>query len=180
MFLRPGRQGLFAAVYVFELYNWVLLFSAGFALSVALLAWRRREAPGARSLLVLELFVAQWCVATALDAAAVSEDLKFFWCKVAYVGIVGAPLCFLHFALSLGQFSPTRRRVILMAASVAATCACAALTPAFAFWKSARSSSSLFAAAPRPLDAASRAQRCPSSPGPARPSRNRPRQPEFL
>jgi diguanylate cyclase (GGDEF)-like protein/PAS domain S-box-containing protein len=88
---------------VFTPFAAVLHLAALISGSVAFLAFRRRNTPGAGSLTLLMLSVAEWALASSLEAAAIGEANKLFWSKVEYLGAVSTPIIFLIFTLAYNQ-----------------------------------------------------------------------------
>ena len=67
---------------------------------VVAVAWRRRQAVGAREVALLMVAVGWWLLANAFEASALSLPAKIAWSVVAYPGIQGAPVAFLLFVFS--------------------------------------------------------------------------------
>ncbi len=100
----------------FQLYLLILLVTIGLALVVAMVAWRRRETPGAAPLALIMLAVAVWAGLNLLEQAVVGFQSKLFFGKADYLGIASVPPLWLIFALSycgLNRFL-TRRNLILL------------------------------------------------------------------
>lgn len=76
-----------------------LLAAAAVSGAVALYAWWRREASGARAVALLMLAVSVWSLGYALEFSASDLGSKVFWAKVEYLGIVTVPVAWLVFAL---------------------------------------------------------------------------------
>jgi PAS domain S-box-containing protein len=97
------------------------LFPLGIATVVsvvlALVAWRRRPAPGATAFVLLMLAVAEWSLAYALRLACADLEAKLLWAKVRYLGIVIVPATWLAFALQYTGRDRwlTRRNLTLLA-----------------------------------------------------------------
>ncbi|MCP3994682.1 MAG: hypothetical protein GY722_06420, partial [bacterium] len=89
--------------YLFTPLTAVSLLATAISLTIAAMLWRRRTAPGALALTVLELAAAVWSFAFAFDAAATSSQLKLFWSQIEYPGITVAPLAFHIFAFQFSQ-----------------------------------------------------------------------------
>lgn len=66
---------------------------------VAIFAWRHRPAPGAATLALLGLAVAEWTTGYALELAHSDRPSIRFWTNVQYLGIVTVPVAWLAFAL---------------------------------------------------------------------------------
>jgi len=87
-------------------YVLLMLITAGISVSVALLAWRARDEPGALPLFLLMVAVVVWALAYALEISSVVLTDKVFWAKCNYLGIVFIPGLGLIFTL---QYSGQRR-----------------------------------------------------------------------
>lgn len=83
----------------FTPYVLAVTITALLATAVAIVAWRRRPAPGATPLALLGLAVAAWSYAYAFELASTTPELVQFWVKLEYPGIVITPLAWLAFAL---------------------------------------------------------------------------------
>src|SRR5690349_18654086 len=81
-------------------YVLVLLLAAGVASALALVVWRRRDAPGAPALAGLMLAVAAWAVGYVLELSSPDLGVKVFWAKAQYLGILTAPVAWLLFAVA--------------------------------------------------------------------------------
>lgn len=84
--------------------------------ALALCAWQRRSAPGARAFSLLMLAAAEWSLAYALSLASADQEAKLFWVRVRYFGIVTVPGAWLTFALlQTGKRKwATRRNFLLL------------------------------------------------------------------
>lgn len=82
----------------FPLHAVALLLATGISLTCAVLAWRRRSAPGARQIGLLMLAVAWWELFSALGALAIDVPGKLLWAKVQYLGIASSPVLWALFA----------------------------------------------------------------------------------
>jgi PAS domain S-box-containing protein len=76
-----------------------LLIAAFMTGILARLAWRRRPAPGATPLAILNLAVCEWSLGYALGMASADLETKLFWAKIQYFGIVAVPVAWLMLAL---------------------------------------------------------------------------------
>lgn|GEM_PF-932155 len=72
------------------LYTPLLLSSAAVAVVISITAWRRRPAPGALGLALLELSAWIWSFAYALQWALTRHEPSLFWFVVRHVGVIGA------------------------------------------------------------------------------------------
>lgn len=102
--------------YVLTPYAVMSAGTAVVALLVAFFAWRRRHAPGGKSLTALMLAVAFWSAGTAFEYVTVSTAGKLFWSKVEYIGVLSCPVFYLLFALEYNRLDRwlTRRNVALL------------------------------------------------------------------
>jgi diguanylate cyclase (GGDEF)-like protein/PAS domain S-box-containing protein len=94
----------------------VLYITALVSVFVAILAWRRRNLPGAAALVVLMVTVTEWALASGIEAAVVGQTAKIFWAKMEYLGVTLAPTFFLVFTLEYSQQIRflTRRNLLLL------------------------------------------------------------------
>src|SRR5262245_41333634 len=67
--------------------------------SLAAFAWRHRMVRGAAAFAVLMLAVMAWSLSYAPDVSSSELDVKVFWSKIEYFGIVVVPVAWLAFAL---------------------------------------------------------------------------------
>jgi diguanylate cyclase (GGDEF)-like protein/PAS domain S-box-containing protein len=90
--------------------------TAGIALLVTGLAWRRRNTPGATSLAWLMLAVAWWSVALAVEYMTTGIPGKVFWAKLEFIGSLSCPVFFLLLALDYNHLQAwlTRRNIALL------------------------------------------------------------------
>ena len=77
---------------------------------IAILAWKRRNSPSAKSFFVMMLGVTVWSFGYALELVVVSLASKSFCASIKYFGIILVPTAFLAFAL---QYSGKRERLPL-------------------------------------------------------------------
>ena len=107
----------------FPPYIWPLIIAGTVAFVLALLAWRRRPAPGALSLALLLLAAVEWSVFYALELASRDRSLALFCARMEYLGIVTIPAAWL--ALVLQQTGRenwlARRRWLLLTIEPALT-----------------------------------------------------------
>ncbi|MEI7813781.1 MAG: histidine kinase N-terminal 7TM domain-containing protein [Coriobacteriia bacterium] len=71
----------------------LLLFSAGIAALVAAVAWRRRPAPGALGLFLLESSVLVWSLSYALQWMLTDRGPSLFWLALRDFGAAAIPAC---------------------------------------------------------------------------------------
>ncbi|HZD04751.1 MAG TPA: histidine kinase N-terminal 7TM domain-containing protein, partial [Longimicrobiales bacterium] len=81
----------------------VYLVSVGVAATAALLTWRRRDAPGARSLALMILAAALWTTLDAVELQAATVPAKRLVSQVQYLAVVATAPLFLHAAASLSH-----------------------------------------------------------------------------
>lgn len=86
-------------------YAAILHITALLSLLVAFLVSFRRSTAGANSLLLLMLAIAEWSLASGLEAASVGLGQKILWAKVEYLGAVLAPTLFMIFTLEYRQLN---------------------------------------------------------------------------
>ena len=87
----------------YTLYAAVLHISAIISALVGFMALRRRNSPGVKVLTILMFAVAEWAIASGLEAAVVGIQYKIIWSKLEYLGALCAPTLFLIFALQYCQ-----------------------------------------------------------------------------
>ncbi|TDO04891.1 histidine kinase N-terminal 7TM domain-containing protein [Sunxiuqinia elliptica] len=90
----------------------VLLFSglAGLLISFYLLKYRKN--PGTLFLSLMQFSTALWTFFYGLEYAATEIDLKIFWSKFSYIGIVFAPVFFYFFSLHFANKQHKLKRFI--------------------------------------------------------------------
>jgi hypothetical protein len=103
-------------VWQFQPYLLVLVIGIGMALIVAVVAWRRRETPGALPLALTMLAAALWAGLDVCEYAVVGYGYKLTFSKLQYVGIASVPVLWLIFALAYCGYQRflTRRNLILL------------------------------------------------------------------
>ena len=82
-----------------SLYTAIYLITTACAIVSALVAWRRRGAPGGRWLVLLAVAIVVWTGADALDTLAATLNTHVLWGKVSYLGSGAVPALMLLFAL---------------------------------------------------------------------------------
>lgn len=102
----------------FSPYFLILISSGILSAVLALYAWTRRGAAGARTLAVLMAGVAVWALGYALESGAAGVGAKIFWAKVQYFGICTVPAAWLAFCVRYTGRDGwlTRRNLALLAA----------------------------------------------------------------
>ena len=93
-----------------------LFISTGISIVVAYIAWRRRESPGAKTLLYLMSAIALWTVTSGMENMVYGIPEKIFWSKIQYFGIASSPLFYMLFAFRYSQRDQwlTRPNLILL------------------------------------------------------------------
>ncbi|HVO26537.1 MAG TPA: histidine kinase N-terminal 7TM domain-containing protein [Candidatus Margulisiibacteriota bacterium] len=80
-----------------------LLFTAGLAAALALVAWQRRAMPGGTWFALLMLASAEWAFMSALEKAVPTLAAKILCAKIEYLGIGSVPALWLMFAVGYSQ-----------------------------------------------------------------------------
>lgn len=93
-----------------------LILSALLSALLAVLAWRRRPAPGAVTLALLMVALGGWAVAYILELSSPDLPTKLFWAKVQYIPFLAIPALWLVFVLQYSGRQPalTPRRLALL------------------------------------------------------------------
>lgn len=93
-----------------------LILSALLSALLAVLAWRRRPAPGAATLALLMAALGGWAVAYILELISPDLASKLFWAKVQYISFLAIPALWLVFVLQYSgrQKALTPRRLALL------------------------------------------------------------------
>jgi hypothetical protein len=76
------------------------LASAVAGLVLAAIALRHRAVAGGVPFIALMIGLIEWSVGYALELLAVDPEVKFFWHRLMYFGVVAVPVCVLVFALA--------------------------------------------------------------------------------
>src|SRR5581483_7749036 len=76
-----------------------LVIVAVISAAIAVLAWRRRRAPGALALALLTGAVAGWSLGYALELGSPTLAGKVVWAQLQYIGIVAAPVAWFCFVI---------------------------------------------------------------------------------
>ncbi len=107
----------------FNPYAGLLVISAVLSAVLAVIAWRRRPAPGATSMAMLMAAMSLWAGAYALELISVQLDAILFWVRLEYVAILAVPTLWLVFVLRYSGRSHwlTPRTLFLLAAVPALT-----------------------------------------------------------
>jgi PAS domain S-box-containing protein len=80
-------------------YASLLIISALFSAFLAVLAWRRRPAPGAVALTALMVAMALWATGYVFELLGADLATMLFWAKVQYLAILAVPTLWLIFVL---------------------------------------------------------------------------------
>ena len=89
-------------------YTIAQLLTGFVAVVVSIIIWKRRNSRGGWPLFLLFVAVAEWALCNGLEAAAVPQELKIFWSKVAYLGTQTSPVLLVLFAL---QYNARGKRI---------------------------------------------------------------------
>jgi PAS domain S-box-containing protein len=84
-------------------YIFVHVVSALIGIAVVAVLRRRFALPSARFLMVMQLCVVEWTIASLLEVAATTVPLKLFWSQVAYIGTAGTPVFYFLFSMVYAQ-----------------------------------------------------------------------------
>ncbi len=94
-------------------YAWVLVVTAIITFRLIFVIWSRRDAPGARPMLMFVSTVAVWSLGYALELFNTRVEAMLFWTRVEYLGITTAPVTWLLFAMQYsGHMGWTKNRRI--------------------------------------------------------------------
>lgn len=85
--------------YQFTSYVIAQFITAAVSIIVTIMLWKRRTVRSSWWLLLLFIAISEWALANGFEAAAVSQELKIFWSKIAYLGAQTSPVFLLLFAL---------------------------------------------------------------------------------
>ena len=84
--------------------------------ALAILAWKRRNSPGAVPLVVLALAATVWTLGYAMELGSGAQATKILWAKFQYLGIVTAPTAWLAVTLQYtgrGNWLTSRGLILL-------------------------------------------------------------------
>lgn len=97
-------------------YSVALLLSAFVSGLVAVIAWRRRSAPGATGLALAMVGMVIWASTYAVRWLQIEPSLQMRWLDLTYIGVVIAPTSFLVFSLQFTNRSHllTRKFIFLL------------------------------------------------------------------
>jgi diguanylate cyclase (GGDEF)-like protein/PAS domain S-box-containing protein len=103
-------------------YEIPLILDALITFTLAVIAWTRKNVPGARAFGALMLAVCVWSFAYARELAAIDMARVAFWARTEYFGILAIPIFWIIFTLQFsnhGQYL-TRRNLALLVIEPAA------------------------------------------------------------
>src|SRR5947207_13120729 len=91
------------------------IISVAISVWLALVAWRRRSAPGATAFILLMLGVALWSLGNVVTLGSSNLPTVVFWDNVTWLGTVMAPTAWFVFALQYtGRAQWLTRRVVVL------------------------------------------------------------------
>ena len=102
-------------LYQLTAYTIAQLLTGFVAVAVAVIVWKRRASRGGWLLFLLFIAIAEWALCNGLEAAAVPQELKIFWSKVAYLGAQTSPVILVLFAL---QYNGRGKRTTLLTSAL--------------------------------------------------------------
>ena len=102
-------------LYKLTAYTIAQLLTGFVAVAVSVIVWKRRASRGGWPLFLLFVAVAEWALCNGLEAAAVPQELKIFWSKVAYLGAQTSPVMLVLFAL---QYNGRGKRITLLTSAL--------------------------------------------------------------
>jgi diguanylate cyclase (GGDEF)-like protein/PAS domain S-box-containing protein len=89
---------------------------------VATFVWKRHNTRGGWALFFLFVMVSEWALANGLEAAAVPQELKILWSKIAYLGAQTSPVLLFLFALKYSgrgrQISPLTTALLFLVPAI--------------------------------------------------------------
>ncbi|MDF2613819.1 MAG: domain S-box protein [Clostridia bacterium] len=68
-------------------------------MTMAFLFWKRRSAVGASSMMLIMILAVEWSMCTLLSSVCSYFEVKIFWDKLSYLGVVYIPVVWLIFSL---------------------------------------------------------------------------------
>ena len=97
-------------------YALTLIISTAISAAIALIAWRRRAAPGASGLALLMLSLTVWSLTYAIRWMSSTQTAQYFWLDATYFGVAAYPLFLTVFTLQFTDRAHllTRRNLILL------------------------------------------------------------------
>jgi diguanylate cyclase (GGDEF)-like protein len=97
------------------LYASLLVVSAIVASVIAIVAWERRNAPGAVPLMILALAMVFWAGTYALHWLSPNQPQPFFWLDATYLGVVIAPTALFVLTLQITNRGNWLKRWLIVA-----------------------------------------------------------------
>jgi diguanylate cyclase (GGDEF)-like protein/PAS domain S-box-containing protein len=94
--------------YMITPYALAQFVTALISIGLSVIIWHRRRARGGLFLFYLFATISLWTLANGMEAAAIAQETKIFWSKIAYIGSQTSPSFLLLFA-----FEYTGRKNIL-------------------------------------------------------------------
>ena len=97
-------------------YIWPVIIAGVISGSIAIVAWKRRPAPGATAFALLMLSVTEWSLLYAFEIVSRTLTTKIFWADLEWIAIAIIPTLWLVFALQYtgrGQWLSPRTAVLL-------------------------------------------------------------------
>jgi diguanylate cyclase (GGDEF)-like protein/PAS domain S-box-containing protein len=104
--------------WIYTPYAGLLHAAAAISAYVGFIAFRRRNTSGVGILALLMFAVAEWALASGLEAAAVGIYFKVVWSRIEFLGSLSAPTLFLVFALEYSQKKRWLKPVYLILLSI--------------------------------------------------------------
>lgn len=98
----------------FHPYGLPLILSAISSGTIVYIAWRRRNAPGALSLIGMMLGITIWTLAYTLMWSSTTLDSQIFWLNTTYFGVIVVPLAFLIFVVQVTYGSWLTKRILTL------------------------------------------------------------------
>ena len=86
--------------YILTPYAIAQFATAGVAIIVSVIMWKRRNSRGGWALFLLFVAISEWTFANGFEAMGVAQDTKILWSKFAYFGAQTSPVFLLIFALT--------------------------------------------------------------------------------
>lgn len=110
------KRGSFMTPETFRVfYSGVLFLVTLCALGIAVISWRRRQAPGAVPLAAMAVGQAFWSLCYGLQLSSAIRPEPLFWFKLMFVGVVIVPASFFLFSLAFtGKGHLITRRLIIL------------------------------------------------------------------
>jgi signal transduction histidine kinase len=90
-------------IYHFTTNSLIHILTALAACFTVLLLWKFRKSTEVKFLIYLEIFVAIWAIAYALEFANRDLETKIFWSKISYFGITFIPVFYFLFTTAFSQ-----------------------------------------------------------------------------